>query len=63
MAVIERLLHAVADAVEIVFGLDQGQRNIRLVIKDVVGPLRLAARHQLAAHNDAGERMATRSIY
>ena len=50
--VIERLLHSVADAVGVVLGLDQRQRNVRLVIEDVVGAFRLAARNQLAAHDD-----------
>ena len=50
--VIERLLHPVADAVGIVLGLDQRQRNVRLVIEDIVGPLGLAASDQLAAHDD-----------
>jgi hypothetical protein len=50
--VIERLLHPIADAVGIVLGLDQGERDVRLVIENVVGALGLAARDQLAAHDD-----------
>ncbi len=50
--VVERLLHPVADAMGIVLGLDQGERDVRLVIEDVVGALGLAARDQLAAHDD-----------
>ena len=51
--IVERLLHAVADAVGVVLRLDQGDRNVRLVVENKVGLLRLAARHQLAAHDDA----------
>ena len=50
--IVERLLHAVADAVRIVLRLDQCDRNIRLVVENEVGFLRLAARHQFAAHDD-----------
>ena len=50
--VFERLLHAVADGVVVVLGLDQGDGDVRLVVEDVVGALGLAARDQLAANND-----------
>ena len=50
--VVEALLHAVADAVGVVLGLDQRDRDVRLVVENVVGPLGLAARDQLAAHDD-----------
>jgi hypothetical protein len=40
--VIEGLLHTVADAVAIVLGLNDGNRDIGLVIKDVIGTLRTA---------------------
>lgn len=36
----------------VVLGLDQRDRDVRFVIKDKVGLLRLAARYQLAAHDD-----------
>src|SRR5690554_4907734 len=52
-SIVERLLHAVADAVGVVLRLDQRDRNVWLVVENEVGLLRLAARHQLAAHNDA----------
>ena len=52
-SIVEGLLHAVADAVVVVLGLDDGDRNIGLVIKDVVGALGLAARYQFAADDDA----------
>ena len=51
--VVEALLHPVADAMRIVFGLDQRQRDVGLVIEDVVGALGFAAADQLAAHDDA----------
>jgi hypothetical protein len=35
------------------FGLDQGDRVVRLVIEDDVGLLTLPARDELAAHDDA----------
>ena len=50
--VVERLLHAVADGVVVVFGLDQGDGDVGLVIEDVIGALDLAAADQLAAHDD-----------
>ena len=53
VGVVERLLHAVADAVVVVLGLDQRERDVRLVVEDVVGALRLAAGDQLAADDDA----------
>ena len=53
LGIVERLLHAVADAVGVVLRLDQGDRDVRLVVENEVGLLRLAARHQLAAHDDA----------
>jgi hypothetical protein len=46
------LLHAVADAMIVVLRLDQRDRDIRLVIENKVGLLGLAARDQLAAHDD-----------
>jgi hypothetical protein len=51
--IVEGLLHSVADAVVIVLGLDDGYRNIGLVIKDVIGALGFAARNELAPDNDA----------
>ena len=41
--VVEALLHPVADAVVVVLGLDQRDRDVRLVVEDVVGALGLAA--------------------
>jgi hypothetical protein len=57
-SVIERLVHAVADAVVIVFCLDDGDGNIGLVIEDVIGALGLATRHELSTDDDTalGER-------
>ena len=43
--VVEGLLHAVADGVVVVLGLDQRDGDIRLVVEDVIGPL--------APYNDA----------
>jgi hypothetical protein len=51
--VIERLLHAIADAVRVVFCLDDGNRNVRLVIKDVIRPLGLAAGDEFTSNDDA----------
>lgn len=51
--VIEGLLHAVADAVAIVLGLDDGDRDIGLVIKDVISTFGFAAGDQLSADDDA----------
>ena len=53
VGVVERLLHAVADAVVVVLGLDERDRDVGLVVEDVVGALGLAARDQLAANDDA----------
>ena len=50
--IVEALLDAVADAVIVVLGLDQRDRDVRLVVENEVGLLRLAARDQLAAHDD-----------
>jgi hypothetical protein len=51
--VVEALLHPVAHAMGIVLGLDQRQRDVGLVIEDIISPLGLAPRDQLAAHDDA----------
>ena len=51
--VVQGLLHAVADAVVVVLGLDDGDRDVGLVVEDVIGALRLAARDQLPADDDA----------
>ena len=53
LGVVERLLHAVAGGVGAVLGLDHGEREVGLVVEDVVGPLPLAAADQPAAHGDA----------
>ena len=52
-AVVQPLLHAVADGVVVVLGLDQGDGQVGGVVEDVVGPFLLAPRVQLAAHDDA----------
>ena len=46
------LLHAGADRVVVILGLDDRERDAGLVVKDVVGALVLAARHQLMTIND-----------
>ena len=51
--IVEGLLHSVADAVVIVLRLDDGDRNIGLVVKDVIGALGFAARNKLAPDDDA----------
>jgi hypothetical protein len=50
--VVEGLLHAVANAVVVVLGLNDGDRDIGLVIKDVIGALRLPACDQFSADDD-----------
>ena len=50
--VFEALLEAVAHAMGIVLRFDDGERDIGLVVEDVVGALGFAAAHQFAAHND-----------
>jgi len=51
--ILEALLHAGADAVVVVLRLDERERNVRLVIEDVVSPLGPAPGDQLASDNDA----------
>ena len=46
-------MHAVADAVCVVLGLDDREGNVGLVVEDVVGALGLTASDQLAANDDA----------
>ena len=53
LGIVERLLHAVADAVVVVLGLDDREGDVGLVVQDVVGAFGLAARDQLAADDDA----------
>ena len=52
LGIFERLLHAVADAVVVVFRLDHRDRDVRLIVENEVGLLGLAARDQLAANDD-----------
>ena len=52
LGVVQPLLHAIADGVGIVLGLDQGDRDVGLVIQNVVGPLAPAPADELAAHDD-----------
>lgn len=47
------MLHAVANGVYIVLGLNDRDGQVWLVVEDVVRPLLLAARVHLAAHDDA----------
>lgn len=56
--IIKRLLHAMADAVVIVFRLDNGNGLVGHVIKDVICALGLAARMELAADDDSAGREA-----
>ena len=53
VGIIQGLLHAIADAVVIILGFNEGEGDIRLVIEDIVGALGLAASDQLAADDDA----------
>ena len=53
LGVFERLLHAGADGVVVVLGLDDGDRDVRLVVEEVVGLLGFAALDRLAADDDA----------
>lgn len=50
--VIEGLLHPGADAVLVVFGFDQCDREVGFVEEDVIGTLGLAAGHDPAADGD-----------
>ena len=53
LGVFERLLHAGADGVVVVLGLDDGDRDVGLVEEKVVGLLGFAALDRLAANDDA----------
>jgi hypothetical protein len=53
LGVVQALLHAVADGVVVVLGLDDSDGQVGGVVEDVVGPLLLAPRVQLAPHDDA----------
>lgn len=46
-------MHSVTDAVAIVFRLDNGDGHVRLVVQDVVGSLRLTARHELSTNDNS----------
>ena len=51
--IVDGLLHAVADVVVVVLGLNDGDRDVGLVIKDVVSALGLAAGDEFSADDDA----------
>ena len=50
--IMQSLLHAIAKVVFVVLGFDDGNRDIGLVVQNVIGALGLTARVQLAAHDD-----------
>ena len=52
LGVVERLLHPVADGVIVVLRLDDGDRDVRLVVEDVVRELRLPPGDHLPADVD-----------
>src|SRR4051794_5162854 len=56
--VFEALLQAVADAMGVIFGLDQRDRNVGLVIEDIIGSLGLPTTDQLPANNNPTLRKA-----
>jgi hypothetical protein len=47
----KRLLNAVPDAAVVIFGLDDGERDIWLVEEDVVSAFGFSTRDELAANN------------
>ena len=53
LGVIQRLLHAVADAMGVALRLDQRDGDVGLVVKDVIGPFAFPPADQLAPHDDA----------
>jgi hypothetical protein len=59
--VVERVLHSIADAVIVVLCLNDGDGNIRLVIKDVIGALCFATCNKLSTDDDASLVKATSS--
>jgi len=50
--VVESLLHTVTNRVEVILRFNDGDRDIRLVIEDVVGKLRFPTGHHLPANVD-----------
>jgi len=52
-SIIEGLLHSGADAMVIVLGLNDGDGNIGLVIKDIICALGLASGNELTSDDDA----------
>jgi hypothetical protein len=51
--VVEGLLHTGADGEGVVLGLDEGDRDVGLVVEDVVGSLGPAAGNELASDDDS----------
>ena len=58
LAITQRLLDSRADRMVVVLGLDNGDRDVGLVVENVVGSLLLAARVNLATHIDSPVREA-----
>ena len=56
--VFQRLLHPRTYGLGVVLGLNQRQRDIRLVVKHIVSAFALTSADHLAAHNDAAFRKA-----
>src|SRR4051812_19272734 len=53
LGILKRLLHSIADRVIVVLGLNHSDRDIRLVVQNVIGFLSFATPSGLAANNDA----------
>ena len=53
LCVFERLRHARAESLVVVLGLQHGEREVGLVVEDVVGLFGLAAPDRFATHDDA----------
>ena len=52
LSITQSLLHAIADGVGIVFGLDDGKGDIWLIEQHIISPLMLSAGVQLATNYD-----------
>jgi len=51
--ILQALLHAVTDAVGVVLGFNEGERDVGLVIEDIVGTLCLSTADKLAADDNS----------
>lgn len=53
LGILQRLLHAATDGMVVVFCLNEGNRNVRFIVEDIVSEIGFAAGDEFAPDNDS----------